>query len=250
MTMKKIVFDVGAFDGVSSVDYANKLLKDIPPTTDPSHIGFHCYMFEPHPSLAENLRWKFEKVADVFSTIETAVCEFDGETQLHLSRPVDWADDPVRKIGGSCSILEFKTDDEIAKGWSNSTALEAVSCPDRTDLRYSGQSVTVKTTRMDTFIKENAIERIDFLHIDAQGCDLEVLKSFGEYIKIIQEGICEGAPDAKSAIYKTQKYFLDDIVEWLIGNGFSVYEISPNVPYSADGKVSNEMNIKFRKKSQ
>jgi hypothetical protein len=38
-----------------------------------------------------------------------------------------------------------------------------------------------------TFIKQHGIEKIDYLHVDAQGMDLRVLKSLGSYLSIVKE---------------------------------------------------------------
>ncbi len=42
------------------------------------------------------------------------------------------------------------------------------------------ESVTVPTMRLDTFMNRAGIESVDFLKIDAQGLDLEVVKSAGD----------------------------------------------------------------------
>jgi hypothetical protein len=61
--------------------------------------------------------------------------------------------------------------------------------------------------------------------------------------------VCEAAYDLNSAIYSTQKYFLQDIKNWLIENKFELISVNPNVPYAADSKNENEWNIQFKKKN-
>jgi len=48
--------------------------------------------------------------------------------------------------------------------------------------------VKLKTTRLDTFIKNNKIpiEQLNFLNLDIQGKELDALKSMGDYINHIQ----------------------------------------------------------------
>jgi len=233
----KVFFDVGAFDRSSFIQYTSGC------------EDFKVYMFEPHPTLASNLRNKFSS-DQRFVIAEKAVCETDGETELYISQGPWWGTSEEEKIGGSCSIFKFKKNEDISKAFDHSTALvKNIPCPPRTDLFYSGKNIRVETTRMDTFINENKITKIDYLHIDAQGCDLEVLKSFGDHIKLVEEGICECAYDHQSAIYENQKYFLNDLVFWLSENGFDVLSVEANVPYSADGKNPNELNIRFKKRS-
>jgi FkbM family methyltransferase len=44
-------------------------------------------------------------------------------------------------------------------------------------------TVTVPTMRLDTFMNAAGIESVDYLKIDAQGLDLEVVKSAGDRLK-------------------------------------------------------------------
>ena len=46
----------------------------------------------------------------------------------------------------------------------------------------TGQSVKVRTRRLDTLFTEGVIERIDFLKIDTEGHDLTVLTGLGEHL--------------------------------------------------------------------
>ncbi len=52
---------------------------------------------------------------------------------------------------------------------------------DYTALSYS-HTIDVNVIRLDNFFKANGIEEIEHIKIDAQGSDLDVLKSMGEYI--------------------------------------------------------------------
>ena len=238
--MTKIIFDVGAYDGKSSVEIVNQNYK--------GDSNFRVWLFEPHPFFAKKLKINFG-IDPRFQVIEKAVCEMDGKSNLNMSR----GDHPETIGGGSSSLLDFKSNAEIDLAWNGSSAKNMAwdgnPHPLRPDLHYTGNSISVDTIRLDTFIKINNIEKIDFLHIDAQGCDLEVLKSLGGYIGIVDEGVCEAAYDLNSAIYSTQKYFLQDIKNWLIENGFELISVNPNVPYAADSKNENEWNIYFRRKT-
>lgn len=79
------------------------------------------------------------------------------------------------KGGGASSILKFKDNETLIKHWGKNCS----------DIHYSGLSYEVETTRLDTFIEEQGLVNtiIDFIHIDAQGVDLDCLKSVGKYIK-------------------------------------------------------------------
>ena len=49
----------------------------------------------------------------------------------------------------------------------------------------------VPTIRMDTFIEEKGIEEVVYMHCDAQGSDIDVLKSFGSHIDKLKRGCVE-----------------------------------------------------------
>ena len=53
---------------------------------------------------------------------------------------------------------------------------------------------------------QNSIQNniIDYLHIDAQGCDFDVLKSLGQYISNVKEGVLETAYTYDKTIYVEQ----------------------------------------------
>ena len=76
----------------------------------------------------------------------------------------------VADNGQSSSILEFGT--------------HAVHHP---HVKMIGKK-QLKTTRVDTFIKNNKIpiEKLNFLNLDIQGKELDALKSMGDYIQYVQ----------------------------------------------------------------
>ena len=59
-------------------------------------------------------------------------------------------------------------------------------------------SVTVPTMRLDTFIEAVGLESIDFLKVDAQGLDLEVVRSAGERLA----GVARVQLEATTASYR------------------------------------------------
>lgn len=76
------------------------------------------------------------------------------------------------------------------------------------------------TTRLDTYIRENGITRIDKLHIDTQGNDLSVLRSLGDYIGIVRSIKCEAMI---SPIYSGQQS-RRSILSYLIPHGFDLVD--------------------------
>lgn len=81
-------------------------------------------------------------------------------------------------------------------------------------------SYQVKCTRMDTFIEREGIQNIDMLWIDAQGNDLNVLKSFGDKLSIVQQGRCECTNVVP--LYDGIDNYYGDVAAFLLKNGFTV----------------------------
>lgn len=203
-----LLIEVGAFDGSDSLNYYNK--------------GYTVYTFEPNKVLYENLIKKTSNLLN-YTVIPKAVCETNGKTTFNVCRQ-----------GGASSILPFRSDEELEKTWSAY----------RTDIQYSGESYEVDTIRLDTFIEEYGLENkiIDFLHIDAQGVDLECMMSLGKYIKNVKSGVMETVLDENKSIYIGQtKNTFNNIKTFLLSNGFKIVGIDNN-------DVTNcEYNIRFEK---
>lgn len=204
----KILIEVGAFDGSDSLKYHNN--------------GYCVYTFEPKKDLFDNLVNKTKHLTN-YTVIPKAVCLKDGITTFNIC-----------KEGGASSILPFRSEDELNKSWSKS----------RTDIHFSGISYDVQTTRLDTFIEEYGLQDriIDFIHIDAQGVDLDCLKSLGKYITNIVAGVVETVKDVNKSIYIGQDdNTLDNITKFLSLNGFKITSILSN------DNTDCEYNVYFEK---
>lgn len=190
--MTKLLIEVGGYDGLDSLRYhAN---------------GYNVYTFEPNHVNFKDLKKRTESLSN-YTVINKAVCLTDGTTIFNICRS-----------GGASSILPFKNDYELMKHWG------------RDDVMYSGTSYTVPTIRLDTFIEEYNLqnETIDMLHIDAQGVDLDVLKSLGKYIKNVKEGVVECAISSEKAIYVNQSSLMMDVQKWLTEHDFQITNITSN----------------------
>src|SRR5712692_6055121 len=106
------------------------------------------YAFEPNLKLAAQ---RMGKLAN-FVVLPFAVSETDGASEFHLN-----------SLHESSSLLPFNP--ERLSQWIGGEEL-------RTE-----RIVTVPTMRLDTFMNQAGIPRVDFLKIDTQGADLAVLKS-------------------------------------------------------------------------
>jgi len=203
-----LLLEIGSYDGHDSLNYYNN--------------GYKVFTFEPKKDLYEKLKDKTKELID-YTVINKAVCLINGKTNFNIS-----------KEGGASSILSFRSKDELNKTWSSN----------RTDIHYSGESYEVDTIRLDTFIEQNHLENtvIDFLHIDAQGVDLDVLKSLGKYICNVKKGVVETVMDIHKSIYINQsENHFDNIKKFLDENGFKISHIQSN-------DITNcEYNVFFEK---
>lgn len=170
--------------------------------------GSVVYAFEPTPSLADHLRNRFKDNSNVH-IVEKAVDEHDGVAEFNIAGTGDW---------GCSSLYEFSED--IHSKWNG-----------RPDFHFTDRC-EVETIRLDTFIQQNEIDSIDYLWIDAQGNDFNVLKSLGYFINRVKAGKCEGSYTVD--LYQGTNNNVNDIEIWLESNGFKCTIIPDNVNKEAD----------------
>jgi len=204
----KTLIEVGAFDGHDSLKYHKK--------------GYTVYTFEPKKDLFQNLVNKTRRLKN-YTVIPKAVSLVNGITQFNIC-----------KEGGASSILPFRPENELIETWSEK----------RTDIHFSGITYDVETTRLDTFIEEYSLQNtiIDFIHIDAQGVDLDCLKSLGKYITNVLAGVVETVKDKNKSIYIGQENnTLDNVTDFLLLHGFKITNIQSN------DNTDCEYNVFFEK---
>ncbi len=201
----KIYFDVGANFGTSSIPLAQ---------SEPDTI---IYAFEPTPQLVSQLKLKTLNFKN-YNIIPCAVSDFNGEADFYIAGQADW---------GCSSLLNFS--DDTAQNW-----------PERTDFKVT-EICKVKVITLKSFIIENNIKFIDYLHVDTQGSDLDVLFGLEEYLNIVKEGMIESA-NKPNILYKGQNTTIE-CVEFLVANNFEICGI-----YSNDHH-NHEANIHFKNKN-
>lgn len=198
---KKIIFDVGANDCQNFIQEA----KDNSTT--------HVYAFEPTPKLWDDFREKYSHLRN-FHYIPTAVGDWEGYTDFNVAGQADW---------GCSSLLNFS--ERSQTDWDG-----------RDDFKVTSVH-TVRVMRLESFIEENKISTIDYLHIDTQGYDLRVLNGLGKYLSIVKAGVVEAA--AKPDILYENQNTLEETQNFLIENGFKIVDITNN------DHLGNEVNIHF-----
>lgn len=106
------------------------------------------FFIEPHPRLAESIREniKLNTLTPLPQILEWAASDKEGESQLYIHNP---------KNDGAHTLKEFP--DAIGK-------------------------CKVRTRRLDNFLNEVKIKRIELMKIDTEGHDFQVLKGLGDYL--------------------------------------------------------------------
>ena len=94
-------------------------------------------------------------------------------------------------------------------------------------------SITVTTKKLSTIIRENDIDmnRYDFLNIDAEGAELEILKGFEDNLEYINVIDLETSYDDRSNTGASH----DVIADWLSDRNFSLAEMSDSYQHERWG---------------
>ncbi len=198
-----IIFDVGANDGRGTEVFLQ----------DPNNI---VYAFEPTWELLHNFMWPLARKYNNLRVIPFAVDVDNSFKTFNIAGQSDW---------GCSSLHEFS--EGIHEQW-----------PNRPDFKVTHQYI-VPTIRMDTFCGIYNIDKINYLEIDTQGNDLNVLKSFGDKIDIVQQGVLEASAVVK--LYQGVDNDIDNIRSFLTLNNFDIISEIPNDYLGA------EINMQFKK---
>lgn len=208
----KIFFDVGTNWGEISLSYIEENGGD---------ENVLVYAFEPLSEAYESLKERTSHLKN-YHLFPYAVDIEDGIGVFNVS---DQSILPDRGHNGSSSLLDFNRD-VINAHWHG-----------RYDFVVS-KKLEVQKVRLETFIEQHNVPYITFLHIDTQGNDLNVLKSLGRYVSIVEEGRIEVPERPEVALYINQ-HTKKDVEIWLEENEFSFYPEIFN---------QNEIDIRFKKK--
>lgn len=109
------------------------------------------YAFEPNLRAAARAMGRLRN----YVVLPIAIAATDGSARLN-----------VNEYEQASSLLE--ADASGVEHWIGGESFKVV------------QSLTVPTMRLDTFLNAVGIERVDFLKVDAQGLDLDVVRSAGD----------------------------------------------------------------------
>ena len=115
------------------------------------------FAFEPNLPLAATLMGRLPN----YLVFPMAVADRDGSAPFYLNR-----------YDAASSLLPFNP--EGLRNWTGGEQLEVVDTP------------VVPTIRLDTFMSRMGIRTVDYLHVDAQGADLAVVRSAGDRLRDIR----------------------------------------------------------------
>lgn len=199
----KTILDIGANDGKETWERA-------------SSNDSIVYAFEPTWELLTKHLWPMAYENPNIRVIPFAVDIENSFKKFNIAGQGDWG----------CSSLHEFTDDIHTK-W-----------PGRPDFKAT-HSYVVPTITLYDFCNLYNIDTIDFIEIDAQGNDFNVLKSLKDKISIVKEGVVEASENVD--LYKNVNNRIEQIRKFLIENGFEIVNESENDYLRA------EVNIHFKK---
>lgn len=177
----------------------------------------NVWCFEPNPHYSKLLGEMFRNNPNV-KILQKAVSDFNGKAYFYIS------------VDGASSSLNKLT--EFARS--------------RTNIRYIDR-VLVDVVRMDSFLSDNNINIVDYFYCDAQGQDLNILKSFGDKIGIIQCGKIEVT--LKQELYSNTSNSLDEAIKFLTTNGFEITN-KKEIDMCNEDVYRYDCNIQFCKKNK
>ena len=199
--------------------------------------------FHPHP-LHDNINYvgSFERLnVGVKGVIHVGMYDFVehycytklvGDKVIGVEANKFVYDTMSKPIADRCGYLALNecvySEDGVEKQFflaNDCSTLNPVEYSDHLSMKLRGGSyVDVTTKKLSTLIEENNIDmnQYDFLNIDAEGAELEILKGFENNLKYINMIFLETSLDDRNNTGASH----DVIVEWLKERNFSLAEMS------------------------
>lgn len=171
------------------------------------------YCFEPAKFIYDEIK------ENGFKVFKYAVSDTDGQVKFRI------AETDRTKLPANSGISSLKRN--------------------RTEHVYEVSSELVQSIKLSTFVKEHGIEAIDYLKVDVEGNDYEVLTGLESDISIVKiiQIECSRKP-----IFEGEKTF-DEIYNYLIRSNFSLihFELSSD-NVSGDALFINNVHLNDKKK--
>lgn len=194
-----IVFDIGAHIGRYSV-FPSRIIGD----------NGHVYAFEPVKDNYWQLRTTLSlNRCENVTAINKAITDSNGNVEINL-------------FG-----IEYSS-------WSSFANLEMIDPYGNKITAQRTEIVTCET--IDDYCTKNDISIINFMKIDVEGCELNVLRGANNLLKNHKIGtICF---EISEAPLRASGASAKQIVDLLISNGYSIYAIS-GPPYKFSGPITD-----------
>ena len=210
---KNIIFDVGANEGSDGLSLA-LLFKNC-----------QVFAFEPNKYYIKVIKFHKKKIENIigekinnYKVFNKAISTKDRLLNFNISKNV-----------GSHSLYEFNRNLYQFKRYAKDYE--------------TTQKTKVTVIKLSSFLKNIKFKRIKYLHCDAQGSDINVLKSLGNYIKYLDYGVVEVSATKKKDLYKNSQNNLLNLKKFLKKKNFLITGIISNDPFE------NELNVKFKNKN-
>ena len=214
MSYKKHAFDVGAYNGIDGL----VLAKENPDTL--------VNAFEANENLIKTIT-KLKK------KIEQRIGRKLKNYKIHnvaVSNKSKLSYFYITKNPQVSSLHKFSKN--IDKTWPG---FREIHCP-------IIKKVKVKTITLKKFCNDNKINIINYLHVDTQGNDLNVLKGLGNLIGIVEQGVIESAISKKNSLYQNN-HTLAEVKSFFKKANFLIKKIE-----TVAGSADNEVNIYYQNK--
>ncbi len=212
MSYKKHIFDVGAFNGVNGLALAAKN-----PDTLVNAFEANKNLIKTIIQLKKKIEFRLGRKLKNYKIHNLAISNKNKISYFYIAK------NPTVS-----SLHKFTKN--IEKTWPG---YKDSHC-------QTVNKVKVKTITLKKFCNENKIKVINYLHIDTQGNDLNVLKGLGSLIKIVKQGVMESSISKKNSLYQNN-HILSEVKKFLRKNNFSIIKIKP-----IESSVGNEVDIYYQ----
>ena len=213
MVSENNIFDVGAFDGLDGLILAIK------------NPNIMVHAFEANPDLIEVIKTNKNKI------------EKHKKIEINNYKIINNA------VSDKNSILTFN----IAK---NPTVSSLNEFSKNIDITWPGyreahctvvKKIQVEGITLEKYCIDHEIKKINYLHIDTQGSDLEVLKGLKNKLDIVDQGVLEASAKKETSLYETN-HTIEEVKKFLQLNNFKISKIE-----NVDENIDKEKNIYFNK---
>jgi FkbM family methyltransferase len=206
MSEPRTYIQVGAFTGDDAL------------IADCRRFGHHLFMFEPNPKRVAELRAKIAGALHIH-VIAKAVSNYNGSAKFHIAGHDDCS---------SLQNFDAAANTAWVHPWHPYKHFEMVD------------ELEVEVVRLDTFMEQNLIARVDRLEIDAQGEDLRVVESLGVRMADVKKIQIE-VNIHESPLYAAS-FTKEQAVEFFSSHGFDRH-------ISWKQSMGREENIVFRNRA-